>query len=83
MSNVLDFMLKPKFKSQVFTATAGQTVFVLTTITIPDADQEKSILIVNGKEQPYSAYTINSSTQFSIPEGVELNDHVELKIVSY
>lgn len=83
MSSVLDFMIKPKFKSQVFTATASQSVFVLTTVEIPDSDQEKTILIVNGKEQPYSSYTVNSTTQFSIPEGVELDDHVELKIVTY
>lgn len=83
MSSVVDFMIKPKLKSQVFTATASQSVFTLTTITIPDADQEKSILIINGKEQPYSSYTVDSSTQITVSGGVELDDHVELKIVSY
>ena len=83
MSSVLDFMLKPKFKSQVFSATASQTIFTLTTIAIPDADQEKSMFIVNGKEQPYSAYTVDSATQVTASEGLEAGDHVEVKVVSY
>lgn len=83
MSSVLDFMLKPKLKSQVFSATASQTVFTLTSISIPDTDQEKSILIVNGKTQPYGAYTVDSSTQITISEGLEAGDHVEVKIPSY
>ena len=81
MSSVVDFMIKPKLRSQ--TATASQTIITLTSISVPGADQEKSILIINGKEQPYGAYTVDSSTQITIPDGLESGDHVEVKIPSY
>lgn len=83
MSSVVDFMIKPKLKSQTFSATASQTIFTLTTISIPNADQEKSILIINGRTQPYGAYTVDNATQITISEGLEVGDHVEVKIPSY
>jgi hypothetical protein len=37
MSSVADFMIPVKLKSEEQSATAGQTVFTLSVITIPDA----------------------------------------------
>lgn len=83
MSLVQQFMIRPKLKSQVFTATAGQTIFTLTTIDIPNSDSERCILLIQGKVQPSSAYTVDSTTQITLSEGVEDGDHVEVRVPSY
>lgn len=83
MSNIIDFLTPVRFKSQALTATASQTVFTLTTITMPNSDQERTFLTVNGIKQPYSAYTVDSTTQFTLSEGAEVGDVVEMTVPSF
>jgi hypothetical protein len=83
MSNVLDFMIPVKFKTEEITATAGQTVFTLSTITIPSGDVERCFITINGSKQAATSFTVDSTTQFTLDEGAELNDLVEVTVPSY
>lgn len=81
MSSVDQFMIPIKFKSQEFTAIASQSVFTLTTVTIPNADIENCRLNINGKTQPDTAYTVDSTTQITTSEPLEAGDFVEVVVI--
>ena len=81
MSSIEQFMIPIRFKSERITATAAQSVFNLVSIVLPSTDPQDSIVIINGKRQPQDAYTINTTTQVTMSEALELNDLVEIIIV--
>lgn len=83
MSSVADFMLPIRLRPEEQSASAGQTIFTLTTIEIPGADEDRVIININGKKQPKTSFTVNSSTQVTMSEALELNDLVEFIIPSY
>ena len=61
MSSVVDFMIPVKLKSEEQNATAGQTVFTLSSIVIPNADEDRLIVNIMGKKQPKTAGEISKS----------------------
>ena len=77
MSNIRDFYTPVKLRRQKFTATASQTIFNLTTVTIPNSDSERLLMMIDGQQQPSDAYTINSPTQVTISESMEGGEEVE------
>jgi len=77
MSNVRDFYVPVKFRNQKFTATASQTIFNLTTISVPNSDSERLMVTIDGQKQPVDAYTINSPTQVTISVAMEGGEEVE------
>ena len=83
MSSVVDFMIPVKLKSEEQSSTASQSVFTLVSISIPDADEDRLIVNIAGKKQPKTAYTVDSSTQVTMSESLELNDLVEFIVPSY
>ena len=83
MSNVIDFMIPVKFKREKQTATNGQTLFTLTTITVPNADSERVIVSVNGREQPSDAFIVNSATTLTSSEAMEGGEIVQFTIASH
>jgi hypothetical protein len=82
MSFVNQFMIPIKLRSEKLTSTADQSVFTLSSITIPNSDPLRVMVNINGKKQPTDAYTINSSTQVTMSENLELNDIVEIIVPS-
>lgn len=83
MAVLSDYIAKVRFKSQKFSAIASQTVFTLSTVSINNGDPEYAIVMINGKKQPPDAYTVNSSTQITTSEGLELNDVLEVIVTGY
>ncbi len=83
MSQLSQFLARVKLKSEKLTSTASQTIFTLSSVTIPGPDQESLLVIINGKKQPLDAYTVDSSTQITISEGLEAGDIVEVIVTSY
>jgi hypothetical protein len=71
-------MIPIKRRSEEITATGGESVITLSTITIPGADSERAVVSVNGKLQPQTSYTVDSATQITLSENLELNDLVEV-----
>jgi len=81
MSTIEQFMIPIFWKTEEITATADQDTFNLTTISIPGSSKERVKIRVNGKKQPDTAYTINSSTQLVTSEPLELNDLLEVEVI--
>lgn len=82
MSLVNQFMIPIKLRSEKLTSTETQSVFTLSSLTIPNSDSTRVMVNINGKKQPTDAYTINSTTQITLSESLELNDIVEVIIPS-
>lgn len=81
MSVIEQFMMPIKFKSERIVSSAGQSVFTLITVSIPNGDSEQAIVIINGNRQPQDAYTVDSSSQITMSESLELNDLVEIVVI--
>ncbi len=64
---------------QEITATAGQTVFTLTTAVARETD---IIVSINGVLQPASAYTL-SGTTLTMSAGLTLNDVLRVHYIGY
>ena len=64
---------------QEITATAGQTVFTLTTAVARETD---IIVSINGVLQPASAYTL-SGTTLTMSAGLTLNDVLRVQHIGY
>ncbi len=62
-------------KSQEFTATAGQSIFNLTTGQF-NVGTERAKVYIWGNRQPKSAFTENSPTQIQLSQGVEVGTKV-------
>lgn len=82
MSFVNQFMIPIKLVSEKLTSTDNQSVFNLSSLTIPNSDPTRVMVNINGKKQPTDAYTINSTSQLTMSENLELNDIVEVIIPS-
>lgn len=82
MSVVQQFMIPIKFKPEVITATAGQTIFNLSTITITSSDPDRVLVLINGRKQLQNAFTVASPTQIVMSEGLEVGDEFEVIIIS-
>ena len=62
-----------------YTATAGQTVFT-TTATFSTSNDGSLRVVINGSELSPDDYTKDSSTQFTLTTGANLNDEVDCYI---
>ena len=82
MSSVNQFMIQIKLRSEKLTSTETQSVFTLSSLTIPNSDPLRVMVNINGKKQPTDTYTINSTTQITLSESLELNDIVEVIVPS-
>ena len=82
MSSVNQFMIPIKLRSEKLTSTETQSVFTLSSLTIPNSDPLRVMVNINGKKQPTDTYTINSTTQITLSESLELNDIVEVIVPS-
>ena len=82
MSLVNQFMIPIKLRSEKLTSTETQSVFTLSSLTIPNSDPLRVMVNINGKKQPTDTYTINSTTQITLSESLELNDIVEVIVPS-
>ena len=66
---------------ELFTATAGQTLFTLTEGTyVPN--QSRLTICVNGAQQPSTAYTETSSSSFTFDSGLSAGDSVIARYVN-
>lgn len=71
---------------ELFTATAGQTLFTLTEGTY-QINKSRLTVCVNGAQQPSTAYTETSSSSFTFASGLSVGDsviarYINAKIVS-
>lgn len=82
MSLVNQFMIPIKLRSEKLTSTETQSVFTLSSLTIPNSDPLRVMVNINGKKQPTDAYTVDSTTQITLSESLELNDIVEVIVPS-
>lgn len=80
MSNIRDFYPPVTLQRQKFTASASQTIFTLTTISIPNSDPERVIVSINGREQPEDAYTVDSTTQITLSEAMEGTEIINVSV---
>lgn len=83
MAVLSDYMAKVKLKSEKLTSIASQTVFTLSTVTIRNSDPDCAFIVINGKKQPQDAYTVDSTTQITLSEGLEVGDVVEVTVTGY
>ena len=75
-------MIPIKLRSEKLTSTETQSVFTLSSLTIPNSDPLRVMVNINGKKQPTDAYTVDSTTQITLSESLELNDIVEVIVPS-
>lgn len=80
MSNLSQFLMPIKLSRQTLVASASQTIFNLTTITIPNSDPKRVIVEISGLTQPEGSYTINSPTQVTLSESMEGGESVNFTV---
>lgn len=83
MSNLIDLLAQIVRLTEVQTATVGQTIFTLSSITYITNLPGHLTVRINGKTQPETAYTKTSSTQVTLSEALEGGETVEFEIHSY
>jgi hypothetical protein len=83
MSNLRDFLAPCRYNEETLTATAGQTVLTLSSISIPGGNTRRVLLFINGTRQNVGAYTVDSPTQITVSEALELNDKVIVTVSSF
>lgn len=81
MSLLSKYMKRVKLSSEEIIATSGQIVFNLTELNI--IDQSTCILLINGKKQPNSVYTIDTPQQITLVESLEEGDLLEITTIGY
>lgn len=83
MSNINQFMIKPKFISESLSGVASQDTYALSTISIPNSDQENCMILINGRKQNSPAFTLNSPTSITFSETLEGGEIIEVIIVDF
>lgn len=83
MSEVADFLIPVKLKTEEQTAAVSQSVFTLSSITVPNADTDRLIVAITGVKQPKSSYTVDSTSQVTMDDALEGGELVEFTVPSY
>lgn len=83
MSTAAQFKTPVRFRSEEITIASVTAVVTLSVLEIPNADEDRAIVHINAKKQPKTAYTVDSSTQITFSENLEIGDFVEVTIPGY
>ena len=83
MSEVTDFMIPVRLRREKQTAISSQTIVTLSSITIPNADSDRVILSIQGRQQTTDAYIVDSSTQITLSEAMEGGEIIEVIVPSF